>query len=392
MTGSSASSTHPPLPPTTEEDRLARLRLLRSRRVGAVTWWRLMREHGGADAALAALPAIARAAGVADYSPCPEGVVHAELAAGRTAGARLVLHGDADYPAGFADMANAPPALWVRGDPGLLGRPMVSLVGARNASSLGLRMARMLAAGLGQAGQVVVSGLARGIDAAAHEAALATGTLAVLAGGVDRIYPQEHASLADRIIGTGGALVSEQPMGLAPQARHFPARNRIVAGLARGVVVVEGALRSGSLITAREALDLGRDVMAVPGHPLDARAGGCNALLRDGATLVRDAGDVIAALVPGAGGTPALACPEPQADTVADDPPSGFREPPARPPGVIASLHQQILDRLGPVPVTADDVIRDLGAPARLVSPAFTELELAGRIQRMAGGRLTRPG
>lgn len=386
MTKTKASSTHPPLPPTTEEERFARLRLLRSRRVGVATWWRLMREHGDAPAALAALPDIARAAGIDDYSPCPEGVIHAELVAGRKAGARLILHGEADYPPDLARLDDAPPALWLRGNPALLQQPIVALVGARNASSLGLRMARVLAGDLGRAGHVVASGLARGIDAAAHEAALSTGTIAVMGGGVDVIYPREHAALATQIAQTG-ALVSEQPMGLTPQARHFPPRNRIISGLSRTVIIVEAALRSGSLITARDALDQGREVMAVPGHPLDARASGCNALLRDGATLVRNAEDVIAALAPLEGAASQTPAPPPPTHTPPQPTPHDKRSQPLK---RIASLHRQILARLGPVPVLADDLIRDLGAPAQLVSPALTELELEGRIHRTAGGHLAR--
>ncbi|TXI06481.1 MAG: DNA-protecting protein DprA, partial [Pseudorhodobacter sp.] len=267
------------------------LRLIRSRRVGAVTFHRLMAEHGSARAALAALPDIARAAGVEDYAPCPEGVALAEMRSARAFGAKLLLWGGPDYPAALMDLPDAPPILWARGELGLLARPMVAMVGARNASSLGLRMARRLAEGLGQGGQVVVSGLARGIDTAAHEAALETGTVAVLAGGIDVTYPEENAELA-RQIAARGVIVSEQPMGLQPQTRHFPLRNRIISGLSRAVVVVEAAARSGSLITARDAADQGREVMAVPGHPFDARAAGCNQLLRDGATLVRHAGDV----------------------------------------------------------------------------------------------------
>lgn len=410
MHDTNASSTHPPLPPTGEEERLARLRLLRSRRVGVVTWWRLMKEHGSGIAALAALPDVARKAGIDDYAPCPAAVIHAELAAGRKAGARLLLHGDADYPPDLARLADAPPALWLRGDPALLARPAVAVVGARNASSLGLRMTRMLAADLGRAGLIVASGLARGIDAAAHESALATGTIAVMAGGVDVVYPQEHGPLAARIA-ESGVILSEQPVGTNPQARHFPARNRIISGLARAVVVVEAALRSGSLITARDALDQGREVMAVPGHPLDARAGGCNALLRDGATLVRGARDVLAVIAPDQAALPLLA----PAAAAAGDPPAatshaskaragppankpptdkaperGFRDRAGQGLARIARLHGQILARLGPVPVPADVLIRDLGAPARLVSPALTELELDGRIQRTPGGGLAR--
>jgi len=274
--------------------------------VGPATFRRLTAEHGSARAALAALPAIARAAGVADYAPCAEAEARAELATGRAAGAFVLRADDPRYPARLRDLPDAPPVLWCLGEPALLARPMVALVGARNASSIGLRMARRLAEGLGAAGAVVVSGLARGIDAAAHAAALGSGTIAVMAGGIDTVYPPENAELA-AAIAAQGLRISERPPGAEARARDFPARNRIVAGLALGVVVVEAAVRSGSLLTALDALDLGRELMAVPGHPVDPRAGGCNQLIRTGATLVRDAADVLEALqeaLPGAAGPP----------------------------------------------------------------------------------------
>ena len=281
-------------PPMTASDRLDWLRLIRSRRVGPATFHRLMADHGTAAAALAALPGIASGAGVAGYAPCPVEVVRAEIAQARIAGARLLCRGEPDYPAALLPLGDAPPVLWVIGDSSILNRPAVALVGARNASSLGLRMARRLSESLSEAGFVVVSGLARGVDAEAHQAAVPGGTVAVMAGGVDVIYPAENTALAAAII-THGCRVSENPMGTEPQARHFPQRNRIISGLVRAVVVVEAATRSGSLLTARAALDQGREVLAVPGHPLDARAAGCNQLIRDGATLVRSASDVIEA-------------------------------------------------------------------------------------------------
>jgi DNA processing protein len=288
-------SPHPLTPPRSDEVWLDWIRLLRSRRVGPTTFHRLMAEHGSARAALAALPEVARAAGVERYAPCSESVAAAEWQAARLARAQPLAIGDPAYPALLAELPDAPPVLWTLGDPALLQRPLVAVVGARNASSLGTRMARRLAAGLGEAGFAVVSGLARGIDTAAHLAALEHGTLAVMAGGVDVIYPAENAVLGQEIVEKGLRL-SEQPMGLAPQARHFPARNRIISGLARAVIVVEAAGKSGSLITARGALDQGREVLAVPGHPLDARAAGCNMLIRDGATLIRSVEDVVEAL------------------------------------------------------------------------------------------------
>ncbi|MEY4984261.1 MAG: DNA-protecting protein DprA [Pseudomonadota bacterium] len=367
------------------DDLIDRLRLIRSRRVGAVTYHRLLAEHGSAAAALAALPDVARAAGVEDYRPCPVEVARHELSLARACGAVALCHGMQGYPAGLAGLPDAPPVLWLRGRAELLARPAVAMVGARNASSLGVRMARRLAETLGAAGQVVVSGLARGIDAEAHRAALGTGTVAVLAGGVDVAYPDENAGLQARIA-EEGCLVSEQPMGLIPQARHFPLRNRLIAGLARAVVVVEAAARSGSLITAREALDMGREVLAVPGHPFDARAAGCNMLIRDGATLVRGAADVLeAAGVAGAGGA-ADAGPDP----VDDRPSLPGPVPTRRPLAEVAVLHSLILDRLGPSPVAEDQLIRDLDLPAHQVAPELVALELDGRISRQAGGLLSR--
>ena len=364
--------------PPQDDERFEHLRLLRSRRVGPATYRRLLAEHGSAAAALDALPAIAAAAGVPDYTVCPEGVVQAELKAGRAAGARLLLQGDPDWPRVIDDLADAPPLLWTLGRLDLLQRPMIALVGARNASSLGTRMAKAMAADLTAAGFVVVSGLARGVDAAAHLAALPGGTIAVQAGGVDVIYPVENADLAHRIAAQGLRL-SDMPMGMQPQARHFPARNRIIAGLSRAVVVVEAAAKSGSLITARNALDAHRDVLAVPGHPFDARAAGCNMLIRDGALLVRSAADVIEALGQPVSAAPALPLDPPPA------PPA-----PRRTLRETAALHNQILDRLGVSPLAEDQLIRDLGSPAPLVTPALVDLELDGRIARSAGGLLSR--
>ena len=381
MTEELISSTHPPLPPTTEEDRISWLRLLRSRRVGVTTFHRLLREHGSAQNALAALPEVAAKAGVTGYEICPPGVIAAELKAARAAKARLLCLGEPEYPSHLAQIADAPPMLWAMGDVALLQQPMIALVGARNASSLGTRMARALAAELGAAGYIVVSGLARGVDAAAHLAALDTGTVAVQAGGVDVIYPAENRALAHDIAARGLRL-SEQPMGLAPMARHFPTRNRIISGLAQAVVVVEAAARSGSLITARDALDQGREVLAVPGHPFDARAAGCNMLIRDGAMLVRNAGDVLAAL-------PALAPVQPALPLDAPLPPPVPAKP-RRSLQQTAALHQQILDRLGPSPLAEDQLIRDLSLPPGDVAPVLTDLELDGRIERRSGGLLSK--
>lgn len=385
MDGNTLSSPTPFTPPTTEEERLAWLRLIRSRRVGPGTFARLMAEHGSAEAALAALPGVARDAGLDEYQPCAADLAARELDAGLRCGARLLCLGAPDYPAALAAIADAPPVLWAlgRGDP--LARPAVAVVGARNASSLGQRMARRLAEGLGYHGYSVVSGLARGIDAIAHQAALKTGTVAVMAGGVDVIYPSENATLAAAIADQGLRL-SEQPPGLTPQARHFPRRNRIIAGLSRAVLVVEAADGSGSLITAHDALDQGREVLAVPGHPLDPRAAGTNALIRDGARLVRDVDDLIEALGP-ADRTPATVQTKPPMAKPRQDPPQPGTRTPV--PDTLR-LHRMILDQLGAAPLAEDQLIRDIGLPAAAVAPALLFLELDGRIRRQPGGLLAR--
>ncbi|WP_375551878.1 DNA-processing protein DprA [Rhodophyticola porphyridii] len=377
-----------PAPSRDGPDRLARLQLFRSRRVGPVTFQRLLSEHGSAQAALEALPEVARAAGVERYAICPEGVALAEMKAARRAGAAMLCLGDASYPPLLARTPDAPPVLWAMGDLGLLHRPAIALVGTRNASSLGARMATRLAADLGAAGYVVVSGLARGIDTLAHLAALKTGTVGVHAGGLDVIYPAENSNLANDMAKCGLRL-SEQPFGLDPQARHFPRRNRIVSGLARAVVVVEAAARSGSLITARIALDQGREVLAVPGHPMDTRASGCNMLIRDGATLVRNAQDVLEQI-----GMPNA--PDARPDPPPEPPhlsPQQAREPAeaaARAPVSSDSLSKRILTRLGPSPTAEDQLIRDLGLPAPEIARALAQMELAGSIERRPGGLLTR--
>ncbi|MCB1328729.1 MAG: DNA-processing protein DprA [Maritimibacter sp.] len=393
---------------------------MRSRRVGVSTFFRLLKEHGTAKAALEVLPEVARAAGVEGYQICPLPVVEQELRAARLAGAVPLAFGAPAYPAALAEIPDPPPLLWAIGDTALLARPKIAIVGARNASSLGLRMARRLAGELGKQGQVIVSGLARGIDTAAHDATLETGTIAVLASGVDVIYPHENTVLGEEI-GRSGLRLSEAPMGAVPQARHFPARNRIVSGLSRAVVVVEAAARSGSLITAKTALDQGREVFAVPGHPFDARASGCNMLIRDGATLVRGAGDVIEALeaqpeataearhaAPSEQAAPARTVLKTAAKVPAKKKPAEKKSaaekaaPPAndryrvptrpeyRKHEETLALHDRILDRLGAAPLAEDQLIRDLARPAAEITPELTALELEGRIERRPGGLVNR--
>ncbi|MDG3040660.1 DNA-processing protein DprA [Roseicyclus marinus] len=370
-----APTSYIPPPVRDPAERLARLRLIRSRRVGPATYLRLLAEHGSAAQALEILPQIAHAAGVESYQPCPEPVALAELKAAKRMGATLLCLGDPEYPAALAGIPDAPPLLWARGRNDLLSRPILALVGTRNASALGSRMARNLAADLGAAGFVVVSGLARGIDALAHRASLDTGTIAVMAGGLDVIYPTENTELSHDIA-RRGLLLSEMPFGCEPQARHFPRRNRIVAGLAQAVIVVEAAVRSGSLITARLALEQGREVMAVPGHPLDSRAGGGNLLIRDGAALIRNAEDVLEIL-----GNPSPAPKPTKCDA------SAQKTPNAAPEGGVEGA---ILAILTETPVAEDQLIRTLGQPPRAVAQALAILEMAGRITRGAGGMVAR--
>lgn len=362
-----------PPPSLPGRDRLDRLRLIRSRRVGPATFRRLLAEHGSASRALEALPDVAARAGVTEYSICPEAVALAEMKTARRMGAQMLCLGDDSYPRSLTEVGQAPPVLWTLGDISLLHRPIIAMVGTRNASSLGARMAAKLAKDLGEAGYVVVSGLARGIDAISHDASLPTGTIAVQAGGLDVMYPAENTDLARRI-GETGLRLTEQPFGLDPQARHFPLRNRIVSGLARAVLVVEAAARSGSLITARAALDQGRDVLAVPGHPLDSRASGCNMLIRDGATLVRSAEDLLEALGP-------IAAP-----SIAPELPLE----PIRHTSQTVDLTHTILGLLGPAPVPEDQIIRDSGGTPETVAAKLLELEFGGQIERRPGGMLAR--
>lgn len=387
MTEDLLSSTHPQLPPTTEDERLLWLRLLRSRRVGPATFTKLMAEYHTVGAALAALPKIAKNAGLQSYTPCPQAVAIAEMRLAQREGAQMLTKYDRIYPRQLAVLADAPPLMWGVGDRSLLSRPMVAIVGARNASSVGCRMAAKLAHDLGKAGYVIVSGLARGIDTAAHEAALDTGTIAVVANGVDITYPKENKDLANKIRKTG-LYLSEQMMGQAPKAQHFPARNRIVSGMAHAVIVVEAAAASGTLITARTALDQGREVMAVPGHPMDPRAIGCNQLLADGARIVRHAEDVLEALPP----IPTRAKTAPNYSTAAErDEAAALAPPPDRRSfGDTAALHSRILDRLSTTPISEDQLIRDLHAKAQDVAPALLDLELDGKITRRVGGLLSR--
>ena len=370
-------------PPPPDPERCAMLQLIRSPRVGPVTFRRLLAAHGSAAAALAALPDIAKAAGAVGYKPCPDSAIAAECARARDKGARLLTLADDAYPTALRDLADSPPVLWALGDARLGQRPGIALVGARNASALGQRMARHLSHALGESGLVVISGLARGIDAAAHAAALDSGTIAVMAGGVDVPYPPENTDLA-RSIFRKGLLLSEQPMGLVPQARHFPRRNRLISGLSQGLVVVEATARSGSLITARDALDQGREVMAVPAHPFDARSAGTNQLIRDGATLVRSADDVLSVL--GALNAPVARDPEGPIRPIA----TGATSPDRAVPPPMGDVRAAILACLSADPVAEHVLCDAVAAPADHVFRHLTELELDGLVSRHGGGMVSR--
>jgi DNA processing protein len=360
----------------TDEQRLDWLRLIRSGNVGPRTFRSLLNHTGSARAALAALPDLARRGGASKTARiCSREDAEGEMEAARMFGVRFVALGEPEYPPRLQSIDDAPPLLAVRGNIAVLASSMVAIVGARNASAVGVKFAQRLARELGEAGFVISSGLARGIDAAAHRASLATGTVAVLAGGQDKIYPPEHADLLESILADGAA-ISEMPLGWEPRARDFPRRNRLISGLALGVVIVEAAKRSGSLITARMALEQGREVFAVPGSPLDPRSEGTNALLKQGATLVTEAADIIPVLQPIMGEPPELSVREPES------PPPGHSEPEG-------SDRSRIISLLGPTPVAIDDLIRLSGCSPAAVRVVLLELELAGRIERHGGAMVS---
>ena len=370
-----ATQTAPtPAAPKSEEELADWLCLIRSRRVGPQTFFRLMAEHGSAKSALAALPGIAADAGVADYACCTRAMAEAEIGAGRMAGAALIPFGDPRYPALLAEIPDPPPLFWALGRIELLKRDMIAMIGARNASSLGLRMARKLATDLSGSGHLLVSGLARGIDTVVHEAAAEKCSVAVLAGGVDVVYPRENAVLAQEIQDNGLRL-SEMPPGTVAQARHFIQRNRIIAGLARATVVVEAAAKSGSMATARRACGQGRGVLAVPGHPFDARAAGCNMLIRDGAHLVRSAADILEAVSPA---PPARLNPHQTELSFA----------PADAPRT--NLRRDIIALLNNSPVAEDSLIRDLGTTPAQANAVLLMMEAEGDLIRTNDGLLAR--
>lgn len=365
-------------------ERLDWLQLIRTDTIGPISFFRLVRKFGAADAALRALPSLARDAGrKAPIALYDRELAEQELAATDDLGARLIAACEPDYPEMLRNIPDHPPLICVKGHAVLFERPAVAIIGARNASAVGRKIARDLAEGVGKEGVTVISGLARGIDGAAHAASLDSGTIAVVAGGVDVIYPPEHAELT-RDIAERGMIISERPIGMQPTARDFPRRNRIIAGLARGVVVVEAAAKSGTLITARFALDYGRDVFAVPGSPLDPRCQGANRLIRDGATLVETAEDILAALAEQNRGAR-----EGRKDDLFDwcenDRSPGDIDPAER-----NALRDAVYEALSYTPLHRDEILRALDAPPGHVADALLDLVLAGDAEEHSGGRFSR--
>jgi DNA processing protein len=364
----------------TDEQRIAWLRLIRSDNIGPATFRDLLNHFGSAAAAIEGVPALAERGG-RRVRICPADDAERELEAATRLGARLVGLGEPSYPPWLRAVDSAPPLLLLRGADDCLLRPTVAIVGSRNASIAGRKFAMQISARLGEVGLTIASGLARGIDAAAHEAALPTGTVAVFAGGLDCPYPPDNIELAERILRRDGAHLSEMPMGHVPRGKDFPRRNRIISGLSLAVVVVEAAVRSGSLITARRAADQGRLVFAVPGSPLDPRAGGTNLLIREGAAIVTAIDDIVSEVSPMLSGRPPLSqtAGEPdREDRLATDATDPERA--------------SIVEAMGRTPVDLDEIIRFTGLTAPVVRLVLLELELAGRLEHHNGGRVSLVG
>ena len=364
---------HPVAAKLTQEEAFARIRLLRSPNIGPVSYAMLLARFGTAAEALSALPDLGKKGG-RQYRATPADRIEREVDAVRRAGAKYLFHDQSDYPRLLGEMDGAPPILTWRGDMSLASKPCVAMVGARNASAAAVKLAREFAKGLSEAGFTVVSGLARGIDGAAHEGAFPQ-TIGVIASGIDIAYPPQHSELQERIA-QDGLLLAEQPPGTEPRGSHFPSRNRIIAGLALGTLVVEAAPKSGSLITARLAGEAGREVMAIPGSPLEARSHGCNHLIREGAVLVQSPEDV-AELLSSFEGAPR----------------STFREPVSQfeyiPEDLADAEPADIASLLTTAPVSVDELVRQSGQGAAAVQLALLELEIAGRLERHAAGKVS---
>ena len=358
----------------TGQELLDRLRLIRSANIGPITYFQLIRRFGTPSAALKAIPELALRGGGKAPQLAEIANIAREVSIVEKLGARYLFLNQGLYPSLLAEIDTAPPALIVRGNLALLERPSIAVVGARNASAAAIRFARELARGLAEEGVVVVSGLARGIDTAAHQGSLDGGTIGVIASGIDVAYPPENAVLQEAVA-TNGLLIAEQPPGREPLARHFPSRNRIIAGMTLGTVIVEAAPKSGSLITARLANEAGREVMAVPGSPLDPRAQGCNLLIREGATLVQSVADVLEMVRPLSGRVLRTTSQDFRPENTAEDASENDR-------GLVLGL-------LSHAPVPVDEIIRQTDLPAAMVQTVLLELELGGRLERHAGGRVS---
>lgn len=354
------------------------LRLSRSENIGPITFRQLLRRFGSAKAALDALPDMAARGGKRSFKIPPANLIDDEIAETKKSGAKIIAQCEADYPEALAAIEDAPPLITVLGQSSLLRKRAIGVVGARNASLNGRKMAEMLARDLGQQDITIISGLARGIDAAAHAGSLATGTVAVLAGGVDVVYPEENRALYEKLKNQG-CIVSDQPFGLEPFAKLFPRRNRIISGLSLGVVVVEAALQSGSLITARMALEQGREVFAVPGSPLDPRCTGTNDLIRQGAVLTEKAADILSHI-------------HKQPRGLFEPKHPGFEAPMTVDEHQLPEARVKILECLSPSPVAIDELIRQCNMSPSVVLTVLLELELAGRIERQAGQKVALVG
>jgi DNA processing protein len=362
--------------PLNEAEKREWLRLTRAENVGPITFRQLLRRFGTAHAALEALPAMAQRGGKKNFVLPPANIIDKELAHIEKIGAKLIGWCEPDYPESLAAIEDAPPLITVRGHANLMQKRCIGIVGARNASLNGRKMAEGLARELGQQDIVIVSGMARGIDAAAHNASLATGTIAVLAGGVDIVYPEENRGLYDKLTETG-CIISDMPLGLEPFSKLFPRRNRLISGLSLGVIVVEAALQSGSLITAKMALDQGREVFAVPGSPLDPRSTGTNDLIRQGAILTEKAADVLNHIH----AIPRLLAEPPANDFFGSSSPIDEK--------VLSDARVKILENLSPSPVSVDELVRQCFVSASVVLTVLLELELSGRVERQVGNKVS---
>lgn len=391
-------------PPDSDDEMVRWLQLKRSPRVGAQTFFHLLNEYGSAEEALIALPDFFQKTGMKNYTPANPLDAEREYRVGQRMGAHLITIASPSYPASLYDLDTPPPLFWAKGRIEAFNKPIIGMVGMRNASSLGMRTAEHIAQNLGEKGCAVISGLARGIDTAAHRGALINATIGVLASGIDNIYPAQNTDLAQKICKTG-LIISEMPLGHAPIGANFPMRNRLIAALSRCVVVIEAASKSGSLMTAHMALDIGRDICAVPSHPFDERSTGTNNLIRDGAYLIRSADDIIAHIDMNSLSPPIVPCPTTPSKAFAapkvlqkqyfsEEAPAPFTFAPPNKRAPLAhdtlSISDRILRHLSITPIYEDQLLRDLNLSHKNIAQSLLELELNGTIIREAGGLIAR--